>query len=110
MNLGTKLSVPRVGESRTATAESWSSRMKSCSTAAESSSATVESSSTAKVTASSTAEVTSATTAVATAATASNRQIGRTEHKQRGGNYAKYSFCFHTSRSRLAHVYAIASQ
>jgi hypothetical protein len=55
--------------------------------------------------------VTSATTAVATAtaetatakspttaAAVSGRPVGRTEHKQRGANYAKYSFCFHTFR------------
>jgi hypothetical protein len=58
-----------------------------------------------------TAEVTFATTAVATAAakaaaakssstaaTVSDRPIDRAKHKQRGGYYAKYSFCFHTYR------------
>jgi hypothetical protein len=31
-----------------------------------------------------------------TAAAVSGRPGSRTEHKQRGANYAKYSFCFHT--------------
>src|SRR6266481_6310882 len=90
-----------IGKRATATAESWSSRTESYSTTAESYSATVEChSTTAESTA--TAEVTSATTAVATAtataATVSARPIGRAKHKQRGANYAKYSFCFHTFR------------
>jgi len=100
-----------IGKGATATAESWSSRTESYSTTAESCSATVERhSTTAESTA--TAEVTSATsTAVATAtaetatakssptaATVSDRPIGWTEHKQRGANYAKYFFCFHTIR------------
>jgi hypothetical protein len=99
-----------IGHGATATAESWSSRTESYSTAAESYSATVECHSTTAED-SATAEVTSATTAVATAtaktatakssstaATVSDRPIGRTKHKQRGANYAKYSFCFHTFR------------
>jgi hypothetical protein len=44
---------------------------------------------------SATAAVTPAT-ATATAAAVPKRPCGRTQHKQRGANYTKYSFCFHT--------------
>ena len=71
-----------IGKGATATAESWSSRTESYST-------TAESTATAK---------TATAKSSSTAATVSDRPIGRTKHKQRGANYAKYSFCFHTLR------------
>jgi hypothetical protein len=42
------------------------------------------------------ARVATATSETSSPATVSSRPSGRTEHKQRGANYAKYSFCFHT--------------
>jgi hypothetical protein len=60
----------------------------------------METTATAKTTTTTTVATATAETSTSksspTAATVSNRPIGRTEHKQRGANYAKYSFCFHT--------------
>jgi hypothetical protein len=64
---------------------------------AEAYSATAKSSSTAEVTAATptVAATSTAKSSPTTAAAVSGRPVGRTEHKQRGANYAKYSFCFH---------------